>query len=126
MREQTNGMNLVRTGATRFATAFLILQCLHKLRPALRKLFGSEHWLVSKLAKTKNGKRVYEIVFLIVFWNGLEDWLNTSQPFLQVLRIAEMMMKGLFSQRLQLLGIMQASNLQRHLLVQNRNFRTKY
>ncbi|XP_063937668.1 uncharacterized protein LOC108193722 isoform X2 [Daucus carota subsp. sativus] len=89
MREHTNGMDLVRTGATRFATAFLTLQRLHKLRPALRKLFGSEYWIVSKLSKTENGRRVYEIVFSIAFWEGLEDCLNASQPLLQVLRIAD-------------------------------------
>nr|XP_017224831.1 PREDICTED: uncharacterized protein LOC108201055 [Daucus carota subsp. sativus] len=89
MREHTNGMDLVRTGATRFATAFLTLQRLHKLRPALRKLFGSEYWIVSKLSKTENERIVYEIVFSIAFWEGLEDCLNASQPLLQVLRIAD-------------------------------------
>ncbi|XP_074362442.1 uncharacterized protein LOC141702712 [Apium graveolens] len=48
LRERTNGMDLVRIGATRFATAFLTLQSLLKHRAVVRSLFGSEDWNVSK------------------------------------------------------------------------------
>lgn len=52
MREKTNGMNLVRTGATRFATAFLTLQSLLKRSAAFCSLlFWSDDWCVLKLAK---------------------------------------------------------------------------
>ncbi|XP_074351687.1 uncharacterized protein LOC141690823 [Apium graveolens] len=54
LREKTNGMNLVRTGATRFATAFVTLQSLKKHRPALRLIFTDLDWDSSKLSKTEN------------------------------------------------------------------------
>lgn len=37
MREKTQGRDIVRSGATRFATAFLTLQSLYKNQEALRK-----------------------------------------------------------------------------------------
>ena len=67
MREKTNGADLIRTGATRFANAFLTLQSLHKHRASLRSLFAADQWSLSKLAKTENGKKVYEIVFSTLF-----------------------------------------------------------
>lgn len=89
LREKTNGMDLVRTGATRFATAFLTLQSLKWHRPALRLLFTDRNWDRSKLSTTENGRRVCESVLSTVFWQGVEDCLLSAQPLLQVLRIAD-------------------------------------
>ena len=63
MQEKINGADLVRSGATRFATAFLTLQSLHKHRASLCSLFVVDQWSLSKLTKTKNRKKNYEIVF---------------------------------------------------------------
>jgi hypothetical protein len=86
MREKTGGMDLVRPGASRFATCFLTLKSLHKHRDALRGLFVSEVWNQNKLAKTEAGKNVCDILLTKVFWSTVEDCLRASAPLLIVLR----------------------------------------
>lgn len=89
MREKTQGRDIVRAGATRFATAVLTLQSLHKNQDALRKLFGSEEWFNSKLAKTVAGKKVHSVVLSTKFWSTVEDCILASIPLLQVLRVVD-------------------------------------
>ncbi|XP_074344032.1 uncharacterized protein LOC141683227 [Apium graveolens] len=89
MREKTNGGDLVRTGATRFATAFLTLQCLQKYQEPLRYLFCGLDWTRSKLAKTENGRRVCDTVLSSIFWGSVDDCVSASKLLLQVLRIAD-------------------------------------
>ncbi|KAL9676498.1 hypothetical protein QQ045_004712 [Rhodiola kirilowii] len=89
MREMTLGRDIVRPGATRFATAFLTLQSLYKNRDALRKLFGSKEWFDSKLATTSAGKKVHNAVLSTRFWNNVEDCIRASQSLLVVLRIVD-------------------------------------
>ncbi|XP_042488693.1 uncharacterized protein LOC122068842 [Macadamia integrifolia] len=54
LRKKTNGIDLVRSGVTRFATSFLTLQSLYKNKDALKQLFVSDHWNSSKLSKTES------------------------------------------------------------------------
>ncbi|XP_019179253.1 PREDICTED: uncharacterized protein LOC109174471 [Ipomoea nil] len=89
MREHTGGQDLVRAGATRFATAFLTLQSLYKHRNALRALFVSDNWVRSKLSNTEAGKKVCEIVMSYRFWIAVEDFLRAPHPILSVLRIVD-------------------------------------
>ncbi|KAL6544149.1 hypothetical protein OROGR_010646 [Orobanche gracilis] len=92
MREKTMGRDIVKTGATRFATAFLTLQSLYKNKDALRKLFGGEEWFNSNLAKTVAGGKVHDVVLSTIstrFWNNVEDCIRASQPLLVVLRIVD-------------------------------------
>ncbi|XP_074356348.1 uncharacterized protein LOC141696056 [Apium graveolens] len=60
MREKTNGRDLIRTGATRFATAFLILDSLQKIT---------------------------ETIAFLVFYVG--DCVDASLPLVQVLRVVD-------------------------------------
>ncbi|KAF0891604.1 hypothetical protein E2562_010593 [Oryza meyeriana var. granulata] len=89
MREKTGGADLVRPVATRFATAFLTLKSLHKQKDALKGLFVSEKWTGNKLAKTKAGLDVHDIVLSTEFWNKVEDCLRASAPLLIVLRVVD-------------------------------------
>jgi hypothetical protein len=89
MREKTGGMDLVRPGATWFATCFLTLKSLHKHRDALRGLFVSEVWNQNKLAKTEAVKNVSDIALAKVFWSTVEDCLRASAPLLIVLRAVD-------------------------------------
>ncbi|XP_074369144.1 uncharacterized protein LOC141710254 [Apium graveolens] len=73
MGEKTQGRDIVRAGATRFATAVLTLQSLYKNQDALRKLFGSTDWFNSKLAKTVAGKKVHYVVLSTKFRSYVED-----------------------------------------------------
>jgi hypothetical protein len=89
MREKTCGADLVRPAATRFATAFLTLKSLYKHEDALKGLCASEKWTEKKLAKTKAGLDVHDIVLSIEFWSKVEDCLRASPPLLIVLRVVD-------------------------------------
>jgi len=89
MREKTGGADLVRPAATRFATAFLTLKSLYKHKDALKSLFLSEAWTKNRLAQTKSGEEVHNIVLSTKFWNEVEDCLRASAPFLIVLRVVD-------------------------------------
>ena len=89
MREKTGGADLVRPAATRFATSFLTLKSLYKHKDPLKALFVSEKWTGNKLAKTKAGEDVHDIVLSTEFWNKIEDCLRASAPLLIVLRVVD-------------------------------------
>lgn len=90
MRVKTGNQDLVRAGATRFATNFLNLQSLHKHRQALKELFVSDVWHSNKkLSTSPVGQKVQEDVLSISFWNSVETCMKVSLPLLRVLRIAD-------------------------------------
>ncbi|XP_042508350.1 uncharacterized protein LOC122084293 [Macadamia integrifolia] len=89
LRKKTNGIDLVRSGVTRFATSFLTLQSLYKNKDALKQLFVSDDWNSSKLSKTEAGKKVLETILAQTFWNSVLDCLRASQPILVVLRLVD-------------------------------------
>jgi hypothetical protein len=89
MRVHTNGMDLVRPAATRFATAFLTMKSLHKHNNSLKCLFSSDVFTQSKVSKTEAGKKAYDIVSSQEFWNSIEDCLRASLPLLVMLRLVD-------------------------------------
>ncbi|WJX54375.1 hypothetical protein P8452_40264 [Trifolium repens] len=89
MRKNTGNVELVRHGVTRFATSFLCLQRLHKLKAKLRNMFTSEEWLSSKGAKDAKGKKAMGIVLMPTFWNDVVYTLKVMGPIVHVMRIVD-------------------------------------
>ncbi|KAK2362242.1 hypothetical protein QL285_087320 [Trifolium repens] len=89
MRKNTGNVELVRHGVTRFATSYLCLQRLHKLKAKLRNMFTSEEWLSSKGAKDAKGKKAMGIVLMPTFWNDVIYTLKVMGPLAHVMRIAD-------------------------------------
>ena len=89
MREKTGGADIVRAAATRFATSFLTLKSMYKHKDELKSLFVSPVWTGNKLAKTKAGLDVHDIILSTQFWNSVEDCLRASAPLLIVLRVVD-------------------------------------
>ncbi|KAJ9686759.1 hypothetical protein PVL29_015555 [Vitis rotundifolia] len=58
------GGDIVRLGATRFATNYIALDSLLKKRVVLKKLFMSDDWAQYKLSRTKSGRELTKIVSL--------------------------------------------------------------
>ena len=58
MREFTGG-EIVRPGATRFATAYLSLHSMWKKRKELKQIFTSTKWMNHPLSNKDVGKKVY-------------------------------------------------------------------
>ncbi|RDY08829.1 hypothetical protein CR513_06893, partial [Mucuna pruriens] len=65
----TNKSELVRHGVTRFAVTFLTLQRLHKQKANHRRIFTSNKWVESRVAKDPKGKKATDIALMLSFWN---------------------------------------------------------
>ncbi|KAL6550191.1 hypothetical protein OROMI_020679 [Orobanche minor] len=89
MREKTNGRDLVRTGDTRFATAFLTLDSLEQNQEPLRYLFCGSDLTKLKLSKSEKGSKVCDTVLSSMFWSNVNDCVEATLPLLQVLCIAD-------------------------------------
>lgn len=63
MREHTKGKELVRSGATRFATNFLTLQSITTLLNPLKQMFVSQPWVDSTYSKKVDGEKIVKIIF---------------------------------------------------------------
>lgn len=55
----------------------------------MRKLFTADDWTKSKLAKTELGKKMYENVLSLRFWNSVENCIKASHPLFLVLRLVD-------------------------------------
>ncbi|XP_020090213.1 uncharacterized protein LOC109711517 isoform X2 [Ananas comosus] len=89
MRRFTGQRELLRPGITRFATAFLTLQRLHKQKSNLRKMFTSDDWTKSKWAKEQAGKGAASIVMMPTFWTSVIFILKIFGPLVRVLRLVD-------------------------------------
>ena len=81
---------MARPAVTRFATAFLTLQCIHQQKNAIRSLFASEEWATSNYASRSEGKQVMEIVLADnKFWLSIQYCLKCVTPLVKVLRLVD-------------------------------------
>lgn len=80
------GKDLVRSGVTRFATAYLNLRSLLDNKSALQKLFRSEELNEWGYLKKAKGKCAAKIVRADAFWKGVETAVNFFEPMANVLR----------------------------------------
>lgn len=89
MRRFTAGRNLHRPAVTRFATSFITLAQMHKLRSQLRKMIVSDDWKHSKWAKEAGGKKVTCTVMQQRFWDNVKYALKLTGPLVTVLRMVD-------------------------------------
>ncbi|XP_057446323.1 uncharacterized protein LOC130738365 [Lotus japonicus] len=89
LRKETSGRDLIRPGATRFATAYLSLSCLSELETPLRAMFDSEDWRSTKFAASTEGKKVQRIVKDSQFWKNIVICLKAAGPMIEVLRLVD-------------------------------------
>ncbi|KAM3351539.1 hypothetical protein ACQJBY_023483 [Aegilops geniculata] len=89
MRTLNGKRDLVRPGATRFATSFLTLASMWKQRQHLKALFVSTEWHANKLKLTPPGKMAENTVLSVTFWQSVENCMRASQPILVALRIVD-------------------------------------
>ncbi|XP_057994952.1 uncharacterized protein LOC131175260 [Hevea brasiliensis] len=85
LQKFTNGVELLRPGQTRFATAFITLGRIHLQKANIRKMFTSESWTTSKWAKEVKGKKCERTILSPAFWNHVVYALKVSGPLVRVL-----------------------------------------
>uniref|UniRef100_A0A2N9G2F6 BED-type domain-containing protein n=1 Tax=Fagus sylvatica TaxID=28930 RepID=A0A2N9G2F6_FAGSY len=90
LKEFTKDRDLVRPGATRFATSYLTLACLNEHKAALMAMISSSKWKSSKFVTTKEGRRFEAIVLdSRGFWPYVTSCLRAAAPLIKVLRLVD-------------------------------------
>ncbi|XP_058754740.1 uncharacterized protein LOC131627905 [Vicia villosa] len=85
----TNNTDLIRPAMTRFATFYLTLGCLNDHRGELINMFNSKEWKTSKIAKSKDGIIVEEIVLDKLFWKNVLNCMRSAFPLIRMLRMVD-------------------------------------
>ncbi|KAK1261472.1 hypothetical protein QJS04_geneDACA001003 [Acorus gramineus] len=89
MRRFTEKGEIVRPGATRFATMFLSLESIYSKKDKLRLMFTSEEWRDCKWYHTRKGQKASDIVISPSFWNQVALAIKIFAPLCHLLRIVD-------------------------------------
>ena len=79
------GEDIVRPGATRFATNHIALESLLKKRVDLKKLFMSDEWALHKLSRTNIGRDIEKLMFDHPYWDRVKHVVSYFEPLYVVL-----------------------------------------
>ena len=80
---------IIRSGATRFATNYLALRSLRDKRAALRSLFTSQRWDDDRLSPTPAGKSITQTVLNPRFWQSVDELCAIFEPMYTTLRLVD-------------------------------------
>ena len=83
------GGDIVRPGATRFATNYIALESLLKKRADLKKIFISDEWASHKLSRSTIGHEVEVLMFDHTYWEKVSKLVSIYEPLNTVLRIVD-------------------------------------
>eukprot|EP00253_Pinus_taeda_P031449 PITA_31449 len=89
MRKHTGGKELVRPSITRFATHFLMLQCLNAQHKNLQKMFSSKELSESRWARRPDVKDTKKKVLDTYFWKRSLELVKITEPLVKVLRLVD-------------------------------------
>ncbi|XP_058106347.1 uncharacterized protein LOC131249559 [Magnolia sinica] len=88
MRERCGG-DIVRPGATRFATNYIALSSFLKHKQGLRELFAAHDYVEWKKRLTKVTYRIEELVLGNSFWDKVRGVVGIIEPIYVVLRMVD-------------------------------------
>ncbi|KAL6350597.1 hypothetical protein AAG906_022307 [Vitis piasezkii] len=80
---------ILRLGATRFATTFIALKSLHDHKHDLQALVTSKFFVDSRYSKDNKSKVVVSIILDNRFWNDCLIVVNLMSPLMRLLRIVD-------------------------------------
>ena len=83
------GGDIVRPGATRFASNYIALESLLKKRADLKKIFISDEWASHKLSRLTIGHDVEVLMFDHTYWEKVSKLVSIYEPLYTVLRIVD-------------------------------------
>ncbi|RVX01280.1 hypothetical protein CK203_031238 [Vitis vinifera] len=81
------GGDIVRPGATRFATNYIALDSLLKKKANLKKVFISDEWAQHNLSRTLIGKEVESLMFDHAYWERVGKLVSIYEALYTVLCI---------------------------------------
>ncbi|XP_031255101.1 uncharacterized protein LOC116113087 [Pistacia vera] len=71
LRKRQGWTEIVRSGATRFATTFIALRNLHEHKHTLQAMLTNRFFVGSRYARSHKGKEVIPIILDYGFWDGM-------------------------------------------------------
>ena len=83
------GGDIVRPGATRFATNYIAQESLLKKMADLKKIFISDEWASHKLSRSTIGHDVEVLMFDHTYWEKVSKLVSIHEPLYTVLRIVD-------------------------------------
>ncbi|XLR01842.1 hypothetical protein S83_068040 [Arachis hypogaea] len=89
LRNFTKKKNLIRPGATRFATAYLTLTCLHDNKGVLMTMFTSDAWKTTKVASTPEGITVQNMALDSRLWKNIVICFKDATPLITLLHLVD-------------------------------------
>jgi len=89
LHSHTKNRDLVRPGATHFATSYLNLECLYTNKEALIRMFTSKEWKYNKCAKSRDGKALEDMILDKEFWKDIVICLRGATPLIKVHRLVD-------------------------------------
>ena len=89
LRKRKGWVEIVRPGATRFATTFITLHSIYKHKHDLQALVVDKHFLDHKLSKKVAGKTFSAIILDNRFWNECYKIVKIVTPLVKLLRIVD-------------------------------------
>ncbi|KAK8914409.1 hypothetical protein KSP39_PZI024118 [Platanthera zijinensis] len=89
LRKREGWREIIRPGATRFATTFITLKSIYDHKHDLQALVTSKYYTDSKLAKLSKGKDFVAVVLDNNFWNMCLIMTRVAGPLIRLLRIVD-------------------------------------
>ncbi|RVX04504.1 hypothetical protein CK203_023506 [Vitis vinifera] len=89
LRKRDGWTEILRPGATRFATTFIALKSLHDHKHDLQALVTSKFFVDSRYSKDNKSKVVVSIILDNRFWNDYLTVVNLMSPLMRLLRIVD-------------------------------------
>nr|CAN67153.1 hypothetical protein VITISV_038391 [Vitis vinifera] len=89
LRKRERWIEILRPGATRFATTFIALKSLHDHKHDLQALVTSKFFVDSRYSKDYKSKVAVSIILDNRFWNDCLIVVNLMSPLMRLLRIVD-------------------------------------
>ncbi|XP_075658678.1 uncharacterized protein LOC142628467 [Castanea sativa] len=89
LRNRLGWTDIVRAGATRFATTFLSFGSLHVHKHDLQALVTSKFFVDNRLARESKAKEAVSIILDNSFWDDINVLVKISSPLIHLLRIVD-------------------------------------
>ncbi|XP_025678204.2 uncharacterized protein [Arachis hypogaea] len=89
LRQRTYWREIVRPGATRFATVFITLMSIFERKSDLQSLVVDTHFTGHKLGRSANGRAVSAIILDNKFWDDCFTACQIVSPLIKLLRLVD-------------------------------------
>ncbi|XP_031253821.1 uncharacterized protein LOC116111812 [Pistacia vera] len=89
LRKKQGWTEIIRPGATRFATTFIALSSLHQHKHVLQSTVTDRTFVECRYAKTNKGKAFISIVLDNQFWDDIGIVSKVVSPLMRMLRIVD-------------------------------------